>query len=104
MSHTIKVNVTEAVRDFYPGLSYEQITYFADLIHTRFDYSRIYDYIADQIEEIAYVEGIELDGKDGVKERTEDELLGTADGQFYYKKGEKVVSLFDEHTHDSEGC
>tara|TARA_R100000008_G_scaffold43383_1_gene25135 strand:+ start:190 stop:501 length:312 start_codon:yes stop_codon:yes gene_type:complete len=103
MSHTIKVNVTEAVRDFYPGLSHEQTQYFSELIHARFDYSQIYDYINDQIGEIAYVEGIELTGKDGVSEDT-NELLGTADGQFYYKKAKKVVPLFDEHTHDSEGC
>ena len=65
MTHKITVNVTSAVKDFYPGLSPEQVNYMAEIIANRFDYSDIYDNIQEEIESIAYRKGIELDGKDG---------------------------------------
>ena len=68
MTHKIAVNVTRAVEDFYPGLTTEQIDYMAEIITNRFDYSQIYDSIHEDIEEIAYRKGIELEGKDGVTE------------------------------------
>ena len=68
MTHKITVNVTSAVEDFYPGLTTEQIDYMAEIITNRFDYSQIYDSILEDIEEIAYRKGIELEGKDGVTE------------------------------------
>ena len=68
MTHKITVNVTRAVEDFYPGLTTEQIEYMAEIITNRFDYSQIYDSIQEDIEEIAYRKGIELEGKDGVTE------------------------------------
>ena len=68
MTHKITVNVTRAVEDFYPGLTTEQIEYMAEIITNRFDYSQIYDSIHEDIEEIAYRKGIELEGKDGVTE------------------------------------
>ena len=68
MTHQITVNVTSAVKDFYPGLSTEQVDYMAEIIANRFDYSQIYDNIQEDIEEIAYRKGIELEGKDGVTE------------------------------------
>ena len=40
----------------------------AEIITNRFDYSQIYDNIQEDIEEIAYRKGIELEGKDGVTE------------------------------------
>ena len=36
----------------------------ADIIHQRFDYSSIYDTIHDEITEIAYRKGIDLEDKD----------------------------------------
>ena len=68
MTHKITVNVTSAVKDFYPGLSTEQVDYMAEIIANRFDYSDIYDNIQEEIESIAYRKGIELEGKDGVTE------------------------------------
>ena len=68
MSHKITVDVKSAIEDFYPGLTVEQVNYMADIIHQRFDYSSIYDEIHQEIEDIAYTEGIELEGKDGVTE------------------------------------
>ena len=68
MTHKITVDVTSAVKDFYPGLSSEQVNYMAEIIANRYDYSSIYDEIHQEIEDIAYTEGIELEGKDGVTE------------------------------------
>ncbi len=64
MSHKIKVDVKSSIEDFYPGLTVEQVNYMADIIHTRFDYSSIYDAIHDEIVEIAYRKGIDLEDKD----------------------------------------
>ena len=64
MSHKIKVDVKSAIEDFYPRLTVEQVNYMADIIHTRFDYSSIYDTIHDEITEIAYRKGIDLTDKD----------------------------------------
>ena len=64
MSHKIKVDVKSAIEECYPGLTVEQGNYMADIIHTRFDYSSIYDTIHDEITEIAYRKGIDLEDKD----------------------------------------
>ena len=68
MDTRITVNVTSAVSDFYPGLTTKQTDYIAQSITNRYDYSSIYDEIHQEIEDIAYTEGIELEGKDGVTE------------------------------------
>ena len=64
MSHKIKVDVKSAIEDFYPRLTVEQVNYMAEIIHARFDYSSIYDTIHDEITEIAYRKGIDLEDKD----------------------------------------
>ena len=64
MAHKIKVDVKSAIEDFYPRLTVEQVNYMADIIHARFDYSSIYDTIHDEITEIAYRKGIDLEDKD----------------------------------------
>ena len=68
MSHTIKVNVLDAVQDFYPGLSIKDVESISTKIVRQWDYSNIYNDIADQIEHDANELGIELEGKDGVNE------------------------------------
>ena len=99
----LTVNVTQAVADFYPGLSDSHVEYVAEKIVRNFDYSIIYDTIHDEIEVIADNEGIELEGMDGVSE--EEIVIGTrANGDIQLIKGNKVIPLVDEHTHDSEGC
>ena len=68
MSYTIKIDVLDAVQDFYPGLSDDDATKIAKKIVGQWDYSSIYNDIADQIEHDADELGIELEGKDGVDE------------------------------------
>ena len=68
MSHTIKVNVLDAVQDFYPGLSIKDVESISTKIVRQWDYSSIYDDIAEQIEHDANELGIDLEGKDGVNE------------------------------------
>ncbi len=68
MDNRITVNVTSAVRDFYPGLTTEQTEYIAKSITKGYDYASIYDEIYEQINEIAGYSGIKLEGKDGVTE------------------------------------
>ena len=97
MNNTITVDVTSAVKDFYPGLTHEQAMYISEVITHRYDYASIYDEIYEQIESIAYRKGIELEGKDGVNESEDKTLLGTSDGAFYYKNGDNVVELFQPH-------
>ena len=64
MDNRITVNVTSAVKDFYPGLTTKQTDYIAQSITKRYDYSSIYDTIHDEITEIAYRKGIDLEDKD----------------------------------------
>ena len=68
MTYQITVDVTQAVQDFYPGLTTKQIEYIAQSITQGYDYALIYDEILMQTEWIADREGIELEGKDGVTE------------------------------------
>tara|TARA_B100000131_G_scaffold244083_1_gene236787 strand:- start:396 stop:713 length:318 start_codon:yes stop_codon:yes gene_type:complete len=99
----LTVNVTQAVADFYPGLSDERVEFLSDSIIRNFDYSIIYDTIHDDLTLLADKYEIELEGMDGVSE--EEILIGTrANGDVQLIKGNKVIPLVDEHTHDSEGC
>ena len=99
----LTVNVTQAVADFYPGLSDERVEFLSDSIIRNFDYSIIYDTIHDDLTLLADKYQIELEGMDGVSE--EEIVIGTrANGEVQLIKGNKVIPLTDEHTHDSEGC
>ena len=78
--YLIQVDVLEAVQDFYPGLSLEDATQIAETIVDRWDYTQMFDNIADDITWYADGHGIELEGKDGVEipddeEETEDKVL-----------------------------
>ena len=99
----LTVNVTQAVADFYPGLSDERVEFLSESIIRNFDYSIIYDTIHDDLTLLADKYQIELEGMDGVSE--EEIVIGTrANGEVQLIKGNKVIPLVDEHTHDSEGC
>ena len=99
----LTVNVTQAVADFYPGLSDERVEFLSESIIRNFDYSIIYDTIHDDLTLLADKYQIELEGMDGVSE--EEIVIGTrANGEVQLIKGNKVIPLTDEHTHDSEGC
>ena len=67
MSYKIEVNVLSAVQDFYPGLSIEDAILITQEITSNWDYSEIYNGIADDISHYADSHDIELEGKDGVE-------------------------------------
>ena len=71
MTYKIEVNVLSAVQDFYPGLSIEDAILITQEITSNWDYSEIYNGIADDISHYADSNDIELEGKDGVEIETE---------------------------------
>ena len=79
--YLIQVDVLEAVQDFYPGLSVEDATQIADSILDKWDFTQMYNSIADDISWYADSLDIELEGKDGVEipavdeEEAEDKVL-----------------------------
>ena len=62
----IVVDVLSTVKDFYPGLTQTEYELLTESIVNEWDYSFIYDTIADKIEEYARLNNIILDDKDGV--------------------------------------
>ena len=71
MTYKIEVNVLSAVQDFYPGLSIEDAILITQEITSNWDYSEIYNGIADDISHYADANDIELEGKDGVIEESD---------------------------------
>ena len=71
MTYKIEVNVLSAVQDFYPGLSIEDAILITQEITSNWDYSEIYNEIQDNITWYANSHNIELEGKDGVKEESD---------------------------------
>jgi len=71
MTYKIEVNVLSAVQDFYPGLSIEDAILITQEITSNWDYSEIYNEIQDNISWYADSHNIELEGKDGVTEETD---------------------------------
>ena len=71
MSNKIEVNVLEAVQDFYPGISDDDAQLITDEIINNWDYSEIYNAIQDDIKWYADSHDIELEGKDGVTEESD---------------------------------
>ena len=71
MTYKISVDVLEAVNDFYPGLSIEDAKQIAESIVDNWDYSNMFNGIADDISWYADSHDIELEGKDGVKEESD---------------------------------
>ena len=65
MTYKIKVDVLSSVKDFYPGLSVDDAELIAEEIVRNWDYSEIYNGIADDISHYADAYDIELEGKDG---------------------------------------
>ena len=70
MSNKIEVNVLEAVQDFYPGISNDDAQLITDEIINNWDYSEIYNAIQDDIKWYADSHDIDLKGKDGVTEES----------------------------------
>ena len=71
MSYKIEIDVLSAVQDFYPGLPAFQAELIAESIVNKWDYSQIYDSINDDIKWYADSHDIELEGKDGVTEESD---------------------------------
>ena len=71
MSYKIEVNVLSAVQDFYPGLSIEDAILITQEITSNWDYSEIYNEIQDNISWYANSHNIDLKGKDGVEEESD---------------------------------
>ena len=67
MTNKIEIDVLSAVQDFYPGLSIDDAELIASEITSNWDYSEIYNGIADDISHYADSNDIELEGKDGVE-------------------------------------
>ena len=88
MTYKIEVNVLSAVQDFYPGLSIEDAILITQEITSNWDYSEIYNGIADDISHYADANDIELEGKDGVTE---------AEDNIYVLNSPKSV-LFEDDT------
>ena len=67
MTNKIEVDVTSAVRDFYPALSNSEIDLLAKKVFENWDYSDIYNTLLEDIYTYATFNNIDLDGKDGVE-------------------------------------
>ena len=72
--YKIEVDVLDAVRDFYPGLSDDDACKIAESIVNRWDYTQMYDSINDDITWYGESFGIDLEGKDGVIIETADDV------------------------------
>ena len=71
MTYKISVDVLSAVQDFYPGLSDDDAELIASDIRKQWDYSEIFNEMQDNITWYANSHGIDLEGKDGVEEETD---------------------------------
>ena len=67
MTNKIEVDVTSAVRDFYPALSNSEVDLLAKKVFENWDYSDIYNTLLEDIYTYATFNNIDLDGKDGVE-------------------------------------
>ena len=67
----IEIDVLEAVKEFYPGLSEDNADLIAREIVHDWDYSEQYNTIVDEIHRTADSYDIELEGKDGVEIETD---------------------------------
>ena len=71
MSNKIEINVLSAVQDFYPGISDDDAQLITDEIINNWDFSEIYNQIQDDIKWYADSHDIDLEGKDGVTEESD---------------------------------
>ena len=71
MSYKIEVDVLEAVGDFYPGLPLDDAKQIAESIADNWDYTSMFNGIADDISWYADSHDIDLNGKDGVEEESD---------------------------------
>ena len=67
MTNKIEIDVLQAVKDFYPGLSIDDAELIASEITLNWDYSEIYNEIQDNIISVVQEHDIDITGKDGVE-------------------------------------
>ena len=68
MAYKIEIDVTSAVRDFFPALSNSEIDLLAKRVSENWDYSSMYQDVFDNLVDYATYNNIDLAGKDGVEE------------------------------------
>ena len=71
MTYKIEVDVLEAVQDFYPGLPLDDAKQIAESIVDNWDYTSMFNGIADDISWYADSHDIDLNGKDGIEEESD---------------------------------
>ncbi len=62
----ITINLNEVVRQFYPGLTEDEVSTIASKMDDYFDYDSMYTNFYEYIPEIARKSFINVDGKEGV--------------------------------------
>ncbi len=67
MTYNLTVDVKASVKDFYPGLTSEQVELLSKNIVDNWDYSYIYTTMLEDLQGYATFNNINLEGKDGVK-------------------------------------
>ena len=67
MTYKIEVDVTSAVRDFYPALTASEVDLLTKKVFENWDYSDIYNTLLEDIYTYATFNNIDLEGKDGVE-------------------------------------
>ena len=67
MTYNLTVDVKQSVKDFYPGLTSEQVEFLSKTIVDNWDYSDIYTTMLEDIQSYATFNKIDLEGKDGVE-------------------------------------
>ena len=68
MSFKIKLNVDRTVREFYPGLTRDEVYVISEQIEKNWDYSNLIDEVKTLTEQYSKADKIDLEGKDGVAE------------------------------------
>ena len=68
MSFKIKLNVDRTVREFYPGLTPDEVSTISQEIVEKWDYSNLINDVKALTEIFAEAYQIDLEGKDGVAE------------------------------------
>ena len=62
----LEIDISQAVRNFYPGLTDEDISIIASQIYLNWDYSDIYENIRTEISIVSDDTGISLANKNGI--------------------------------------
>jgi len=62
----LEIDLSQAIRNFYPGLTDEEISIIASQIYLNWDYSDIYEKIRTEISVVSDETEISLANKDGI--------------------------------------